>query len=217
MPALVRALLLITAAELGLCVLLLDAVSRASGWPLALAAAAALVIAFPGVLILVTFAIAVRYRSPVPAQCRAGVLPLIVCVAKEIGAAALVYNVLIPLHALLREKQPSRLPPLQPPILLVHGYLLTSGSWWPLRRWLARHGHAVYTLDLDLLLHGDQRSDEPALRLPHPRLHQRAFVLMPLLEIAPQLSVPGLGALATWLQRAADQRVQPLAGEQVSR
>jgi len=159
MPALVRALLLITAAELAVCVLLLNAVSRASGWPLALAAAAALVIALPSVLILVTFAIAVLYRSPVPEQCRTGVLPLIVCVVKEIGAAALVYNVLIPLHALLREKQPSRLPPMQPPILLVHGYLLTSGSWWPLRRWLARHGHAVYTLDLDLFCDIDSYVD----------------------------------------------------------
>src|SRR5262245_15570698 len=56
----------------------------------------------------------------------------------------------------------------------------------------ARHGrvrstlNAPRTLDLDLLLYGDQRSDDPALQLPHPRLHLRAFVLKPLLEIAPQ-------------------------------
>jgi pimeloyl-ACP methyl ester carboxylesterase len=38
----------------------------------------------------------------------------------------------------------------QLPILLVHGYLLTSGSWWALRRWLVQRGHSVYVLDLDL-------------------------------------------------------------------
>ena len=87
----------------------------------------------------------------------------------------------------------------------------------------AQHGrvrstrNAPRTLDLDLLLYGEQRSDDPALRLPHPRLHQRAFVLRPLLEIAPQLSVSGLGDLIACLQRIGDQRVERLAGEDVSR
>jgi 2-amino-4-hydroxy-6-hydroxymethyldihydropteridine diphosphokinase len=49
------------------------------------------------------------------------------------------------------------------------------------------------TLDLDLLLYGDRVVNEPALRLPHPHLHERNFVLVPLAEIAPALSVPGLG------------------------
>lgn len=49
------------------------------------------------------------------------------------------------------------------------------------------------TLDLDLLLHGDARIDEPGLQVPHPYLHQRAFVLLPLLEIAPDVSIPGVG------------------------
>jgi 2-amino-4-hydroxy-6-hydroxymethyldihydropteridine diphosphokinase len=70
--------------------------------------------------------------------------------------------------------------------------------------------NAPRTLDLDLLLHGDTRSDEPSLQLPHPRLHQRAFVLQPLLEIAPQLGVPGLGPLALWLERVRGQRVTRL-------
>jgi len=56
-----------------------------------------------------------------------------------------------------------------------------------------RHGrtrttrNAPRTLDLDVLLYGTQRSGDPALTLPHPRLHLRAFVLKPLLEIAPHL------------------------------
>jgi 2-amino-4-hydroxy-6-hydroxymethyldihydropteridine diphosphokinase len=57
----------------------------------------------------------------------------------------------------------------------------------------ARHGrersfpNAPRTLDLDLLLYGDARIDLPALTIPHPRMHERAFVLKPLLEIAPDL------------------------------
>lgn len=84
----------------------------------------------------------------------------------------------------------------------------------------AEHGrvrgnrNAPRTLDLDLLLYGELRSDDPALRLPHPRLHQRAFVLRPLLEIAPQLCVEGLGELSSWLQRAGDQVVTRLASEE---
>ncbi|HWH06741.1 MAG TPA: 2-amino-4-hydroxy-6-hydroxymethyldihydropteridine diphosphokinase [Gaiellaceae bacterium] len=49
------------------------------------------------------------------------------------------------------------------------------------------------TLDLDLLLHGDAVLDEPGLTLPHPRLHERRFVLEPLAELAPDLVVPGRG------------------------
>jgi 2-amino-4-hydroxy-6-hydroxymethyldihydropteridine diphosphokinase len=80
-----------------------------------------------------------------------------------------------------------------------------------------RHGrtraatNAPRTLDLDLLLYGDMRSSDPLLRLPHPRLHERAFVLRPLLEIAPGLEAPGIGPLAPWLERSAAQAVTPLA------
>lgn len=49
-------------------------------------------------------------------------------------------------------------------------------------------------LDLDLLLYGDARIDEPGLRVPHPHLHERAFVLLPLAEIAPDVAVPGAGS-----------------------
>ena len=52
------------------------------------------------------------------------------------------------------------------------------------------------TLDLDLLLFGDALIDEPGLRVPHPHLHERAFVLLPLAEIAPELRIPGLDSVA---------------------
>ena len=65
--------------------------------------------------------------------------------------------------------------------------------------------HAPRTLDLDLLLHGNALRATPQLTLPHPRLHLRAFVLQPLLEITPDLAAPGLGALAAWLPATAGQ------------
>ena len=49
------------------------------------------------------------------------------------------------------------------------------------------------TLDLDLLIHGPEIIDEPGLIVPHPRLHERAFVLEPLSDLAPNLEIPGLG------------------------
>jgi 2-amino-4-hydroxy-6-hydroxymethyldihydropteridine diphosphokinase len=54
--------------------------------------------------------------------------------------------------------------------------------------------NAPRTLDLDLLLHGDSVLDGPRLTLPHPRMCERAFVMAPLLEIAPDVYVPGRGA-----------------------
>jgi 2-amino-4-hydroxy-6-hydroxymethyldihydropteridine diphosphokinase len=55
------------------------------------------------------------------------------------------------------------------------------------------------TLDLDLLLYENERIDEPGLQIPHPRLHERAFVLRPLAELDPGLEVPGKGAIQTLL------------------
>jgi len=50
------------------------------------------------------------------------------------------------------------------------------------------------TLDLDILLYGGEVIDLPGLRVPHPYLHQRAFALIPLLDIAPEIIIPGIGA-----------------------
>ena len=63
------------------------------------------------------------------------------------------------------------------------------------------------TLDLDLLLFNDQFIELPRLSLPHPRLHLRAFVLQPLAEIAPNLSIPGRGTVAAWLPAVANQGI----------
>jgi 2-amino-4-hydroxy-6-hydroxymethyldihydropteridine diphosphokinase len=51
------------------------------------------------------------------------------------------------------------------------------------------------TIDLDLLLYGDEQLDEPGLALPHPRLHERRFALEPLAELAPGLEIPGRGSV----------------------
>ena len=57
-----------------------------------------------------------------------------------------------------------------------------------------RTGHnAPRTLDLDLLLYGQQKIATTALTVPHPRMTQRAFVLIPLLQIAPLIKIPGMG------------------------
>ncbi len=48
-------------------------------------------------------------------------------------------------------------------------------------------------VDLDLLVYGDQQIDEPGLRVPHPRLHERRFALEPLAELDPELTIPGIG------------------------
>ncbi len=55
------------------------------------------------------------------------------------------------------------------------------------------------TIDLDLLLYGQEQLDEPGLTVPHPRLHERAFVLEPLAELEPELVVPGRGPVSTLL------------------
>jgi 2-amino-4-hydroxy-6-hydroxymethyldihydropteridine diphosphokinase len=57
------------------------------------------------------------------------------------------------------------------------------------------------TLDLDLLVYGADEIEEPGLRVPHPRLHERAFVLEPLAEVAPGLDVPGRGRVEALLAR----------------
>lgn len=65
--------------------------------------------------------------------------------------------------------------------------------------------NAPRTLDLDVLLYGDARVDSPTLTIPHPRMHQRAFVLLPLAQIAPQLvSAPALAAVRDQVVQRSD-------------
>jgi 2-amino-4-hydroxy-6-hydroxymethyldihydropteridine diphosphokinase len=66
------------------------------------------------------------------------------------------------------------------------------------------------TLDLDLLLYGSIIRNDPQLMLPHPRLHQRAFVLYPLHEIAPGLTIPGQGKLTVLLGNCLSQNITRL-------
>jgi len=60
-------------------------------------------------------------------------------------------------------------------------------------------GWGPRAIDLDLLLYGDEVVDEPGLRVPHPRLHERRFALEPLAELDPSLVVPGAGPVGALL------------------
>ncbi|HLR12731.1 MAG TPA: 2-amino-4-hydroxy-6-hydroxymethyldihydropteridine diphosphokinase, partial [Burkholderiaceae bacterium] len=76
-----------------------------------------------------------------------------------------------------------------------------------------RHGrtrpyhHAPRTLDLDILFYGDETINQPELTLPHPRMHQRAFVLEPLCELAPDHMIAG-ETVNRWRQRCTDQPIE---------
>jgi 2-amino-4-hydroxy-6-hydroxymethyldihydropteridine diphosphokinase len=70
--------------------------------------------------------------------------------------------------------------------------------------------NAPRTLDLDLLLYGDQVIATPTLTVPHPRMLERAFVLAPLLEIAPGIEVPGRGPAREFAGAVAGQAITRL-------
>jgi 2-amino-4-hydroxy-6-hydroxymethyldihydropteridine diphosphokinase len=72
---------------------------------------------------------------------------------------------------------------------------------------IRRERNGPRTLDLDLLLYDDIELDLPRLTLPHPRLHLRAFVLLPLAEVAPDLAIPRRGSLAAWLPAVTNQGI----------
>jgi 2-amino-4-hydroxy-6-hydroxymethyldihydropteridine diphosphokinase len=82
----------------------------------------------------------------------------------------------------------------------LHAIELAHGRERPYR-------NAPRTLDLDILLYGDEIIDLPALHVPHPRMHERAFVLAPLLEIAPDAELPGRGPAQQFLSAVAGQAI----------
>ena len=71
--------------------------------------------------------------------------------------------------------------------------------------------NAPRTLDLDLLLFGDEIIDLPNLTVPHPRMHERAFVLAPLAEIAPNIVIPRHGRAADALKTVGGQRFSKIS------
>lgn len=72
----------------------------------------------------------------------------------------------------------------------------------PVVRWGPRR------IDLDLLVHGATRLQEPAITVPHPGLAERAFVLVPLAEVAPSLVVPGVGRVSDLLRRVGTEGLE---------
>jgi 2-amino-4-hydroxy-6-hydroxymethyldihydropteridine diphosphokinase len=69
---------------------------------------------------------------------------------------------------------------------------------------------APRTLDLDLLLYGERVIAEDKLTVPHPRMHERAFVLAPLAEIAPDIAIPGKGRAKALLAACSDQKIEKI-------
>lgn len=68
--------------------------------------------------------------------------------------------------------------------------------------------NAPRTLDVDIILIGDRRADDPDLTLPHPRAHERAFVLVPWLEVEPDAEIPGQGTVADLLAKTGSAGVE---------
>lgn len=92
----------------------------------------------------------------------------------------------------------------------------TLGPWALLEALLAEEARfgrerpspgAARTLDLDVLLYEDRVIAEAGLTVPHPRMHERAFVLAPLVEIAPDIEIPGRGAARALLAGVRDQTI----------
>ena len=70
--------------------------------------------------------------------------------------------------------------------------------------------NAPRTMDLDLLLFEDEVQQSEFLTLPHPRMHERAFVLVPLCEISPEIVIPGKGLAKDYLKSVAEQGIERL-------
>src|SRR5437879_5990125 len=105
-----------------------------------------------------------------------------------------------------------------PPSSKPRGALPPEGLLDALQAIEARHGrsrsfaNAPRTLDLDLLLYGDAVVNQPRLVVPHPRMHLRAFVLRPLVELAAGIAIPGIGAAQAMLEQCGDQSVERISG-----
>ncbi len=87
------------------------------------------------------------------------------------------------------------------PQALLAALLLVENQWGRERTFV----NSPRTLDLDILLYDDIQVQEPNLTIPHPRMHQRAFVLLPLLEIAPDCFIPEIGLACHAMQACRNQ------------
>ncbi len=96
-----------------------------------------------------------------------------------------------------------------PPGVLLHELLDIERRHGRDRQAEARWGPR--TLDCDILLYGQRRIDAEGLQVPHPRMAERAFVLVPLAELAPDLTVPGQGALMALLAALPQQPIERIA------
>ena len=85
----------------------------------------------------------------------------------------------------------------------LHGIEQAHGRERPYR-------NAPRTLDLDLLLYGDRQIASATLTVPHPRMTERAFVLVPLLELAPNIAIPGHGPARDYAAGVANQGISRL-------
>ncbi len=111
---------------------------------------------------------------------------------------------------------PAGQPPYVNAVAMLHTSLAPDALLAGLHDIEQRHGRqrserwGPRTLDLDLLLFGEQQIATPRLRVPHPELHRRDFVLVPLFELAPDLYLPGLGPLADYVEDAAQLALRPV-------
>lgn len=103
-------------------------------------------------------------------------------------------------------------------VIAMQTKLTADDLWLATSRIEAKHGrvrngsrNAARTLDIDLLLYGDAAIHTVDLTLPHPRMHERDFVLMPLLEITPDIVIPGHGKALDCLRQIAPTQIRKLS------
>ena len=103
-------------------------------------------------------------------------------------------------------------------VIAIQTKLSAHDLWHATSRIEATHGrvrdgtrNGARTLDIDLLLYGDAAVDTPDLTLPHPRMHERDFVLMPLVEIDPNVVIPEHGNARDCLQQVAPTNIRKLS------